>query len=233
VGLALPRAARAQRSLPRIAIVGAGIAGLAPAETLGGRGFDAVVYEASGRIGGRMFSARDLLGPGLVTELGGEFIDSGHRDLLDWVRELGLELIDVETESERKLASKAFLLGGALRSERELAEGFAPLAGRIAQDFEAAGTPSFAAHGFEAWTLDRESLGDYLDRIGASGWVRRALEVAYVTEYGLDAGEQSALNLIALIDSDPGDGFALFGDARGRRGALGGQPVLRGRALQP
>ena len=224
-GLTLPLAsapgARAQRSVPRIAIVGAGIAGLSAAERLRRRGFPATVYEASERLGGRMFSARDLLGPELVTELGGEFIDSAHADLLGLARDLGLELIDVQAESERGLAPMTFFFEGAQRSERELAEGFAPLAARIARDLEAVGTPSFAAHGFAAWTLDRESLAEYLDRSGASGWVRRALEVAYVTEYGLDPGEQSALNLISLIGTDVAD-FSLFGDSDERYKIRGG-----------
>jgi monoamine oxidase len=222
VTLGLPRSlAHAQRVAPRIAIVGAGIAGLNAADTLRKRGFHSTVYEASERIGGRMFSARDLLGPGIVTELGGEFIDSTHRDLLELASELGLERIDVKAESERALAPATFFFAGVHRSERELAEAFAPLAKRIADDLESVGTPSFAAHGFAAWTLDRESLEAYLDRIGASGWVRRALEVAYVTEYGLDAGEQSSLNLISLIGSDADD-FALFGASDERYKIRGG-----------
>ncbi len=229
-GLALPIAAapiaRAQRIVPRIAIVGAGIAGLTAAEMLRRRGFHATLYEASGRIGGRMFSAHDLLGEGLVTELGGEFIDSDHTDLLDLARDFELELIDVEAASERAVATHTFFFEGRHRSERELAEGFAPLAVRIAQDLQAAGPPSCASHGFAAWSLDRESLGEYLDRHQASGWVRRALEVAYVGEYGLDAGEQSALNLIATIDTDLEDGFSLFGASDERYKIRGGNQSI-------
>ena len=41
---------------PRIAIVGGGISGLTAALTLADSGVASTVYEASGRIGGRMFS---------------------------------------------------------------------------------------------------------------------------------------------------------------------------------
>jgi hypothetical protein len=41
-----------------------------------------------------MFTARDLLGEGLTTELGGEFIDTGHADMLGLAAELGLQPTD-------------------------------------------------------------------------------------------------------------------------------------------
>ncbi len=47
--------------------------------------------------------------------------------------------------------------------------------------------------------FDRQSIAQYLDSLGVTGWMRELLDVAYVTEYGLDAGEQSALNFIFLI----------------------------------
>lgn len=53
--LALPRPARARRDA-EIAIVGAGIAGLTTALTLADHGVASQVYEASGRVGGRMFT---------------------------------------------------------------------------------------------------------------------------------------------------------------------------------
>jgi monoamine oxidase len=71
-----------------------------------------------------------------------------------------------------------------------------PFAARVAVDAKSLGdkvaTP--AAH-----SLDQLSLAEYLDRAGLSGWMRQFFEVAYVTEYGLDAGEQSCLNLVTLL----------------------------------
>ena len=52
--LAVPARVRAAGQ-PRITIVGGGIAGLTCALTLRDHGLAATVYEASGRIGGRMF----------------------------------------------------------------------------------------------------------------------------------------------------------------------------------
>src|SRR5690606_26367439 len=73
-----------------------------------------------------------------------------------------------------------------------------------------------------ATALDRMSLAAYLDRIGAEGMIRDLLEVAYVTEYGLDADEQSALNLIFLIGTDLSEGFAPFGESDERFKVVGG-----------
>ena len=63
---------------PRIAIVGAGMAGLNAAYKLKQSGLTATIFEGASRTGGRMFTAKDLLADGLTTELGGEFIDSNH-----------------------------------------------------------------------------------------------------------------------------------------------------------
>lgn len=60
-----------RRTEARVVIVGAGIAGLTAAYHLRRAGVRAQAYEAAGRTGGRMFSRREALAPGLVTEFGG------------------------------------------------------------------------------------------------------------------------------------------------------------------
>jgi monoamine oxidase len=65
---------------PRIVIVGAGTAGLVCAYRLQQRGIGSRVIEASTRAGGRMFSLRNFFPEGQLTELGGEYIDSGHKN---------------------------------------------------------------------------------------------------------------------------------------------------------
>ncbi len=63
------------KGAPRIAIVGAGIAGLNAAYTLKKLGLHAEVYEAAKRMGGRIYSAYDVMAPGLFAELGGEWLN--------------------------------------------------------------------------------------------------------------------------------------------------------------
>lgn len=82
------------RDLPRVAIVGAGLAGMTAAYRLRQAGVTPMVFEARDRVGGRCWSARDWAG-GQVGEHGGEFVDTRHVHLRVLVEELGLELDDL------------------------------------------------------------------------------------------------------------------------------------------
>ena len=90
---ALPLAGLAATA--RIAVVGAGLAGLTAARELRKAGLNPDVYEGSTRIGGRCYSARGVFSDGQVAEHGGEFIDSDHKEIRDLAKELGLTLDDV------------------------------------------------------------------------------------------------------------------------------------------
>ena len=72
----------------QIAVVGAGFAGLAAADTLVRAGHDVTVFEARDRVGGRVWSQR--LANGALVEMGAEFILPGADTLDGFVRELGL-----------------------------------------------------------------------------------------------------------------------------------------------
>lgn len=207
---------------PTVAIVGGGLAGLTAAYHLKGRGIGATVYEAGARVGGRVFSARDILSPGLTTELGGEFIDTGHGELLLMARLFRLPLLDMRADDAR-LIEEAFYFDGRHHSAEEIVDAFRPMALRIAADRAALPEDVDYAHPGGAETLDRTSLAEYLDRIGASGVARKLVETAYVTEYGLDSDEQSSLNLVYLIDTDvSGGALALYGESDERYKIAGG-----------
>jgi monoamine oxidase len=94
---AIPASAGAatKTAAPRVAVVGAGLAGLTAAHTLRKAGIHATVFEGNTRIGGRCFSDRETFAQGQVAERGGEFIDSVHTDMIGLVGELQLELEDV------------------------------------------------------------------------------------------------------------------------------------------
>jgi monoamine oxidase len=84
--------------------------------------------------------------------------------------------------------------------------------------------------------LDQLSIAEYLDRLGVSGWLRRLIDVAYLTEYGLETGEQSSLNLLTLIGTDTNADFAVFGNSDQRYKLLGGNeqiPQALARELGP
>ena len=192
----------------RIAIVGGGIAGLNAAYTLQKAGLHATVYEASDHTGGRIVTAYGALAPGLYTERGGEFIDSNHEDMLALASELGFELVDLHGPNRAGL-TEGYFFNGRHYTEAEVIEAFRPLAPQIEADLQAMGDFEDPA----TIALYDVPLSQYLERIGASGFIRELLEVAYVTEYGLDAGETSAINLIWLIGTDTSESFEVFGES--------------------
>ncbi|GIK15630.1 MAG: hypothetical protein BroJett003_05940 [Planctomycetota bacterium] len=218
----LPR----QGGKPRIAIVGAGVAGLNAANRLRRSGFDATLYEAAERIGGRMFTAQNVIGEGLATELGGEFIDSIHKDMLALVDQFGLSLIDDQAESEKGLIGDGFRFNGRFFSEEEVVEAFRPAARRIKRDLREAGYISFRDSSPAGRRLDRTSIREYLEEIDVDGFLRELLDVAYLTEYGLETDEQSSLNLIYLIGTDTSGGFDVFGASDERYRVLGGNQQI-------
>ncbi len=76
------------------AVVGAGLAGLRAAVDLSAAGAAVTVFEARDRVGGRVFSASESgrSGPPLVLDLGAQWVGPGQREVMRFVKELGLHL---------------------------------------------------------------------------------------------------------------------------------------------
>lgn len=209
-------------SAPRVVIVGAGIAGLHCAYLLKQGGIRAEVYEAADRTGGRIFTKSDILNPGQTLEIGGSFIDSTHTDMLNLCKEFGLELLDMTTDKGMKPC--AYFFDGRHYSEREVLDALKPYVERISAD------AALLELEWEAFikdarviSLDKLGIAAYLDSLGVSGWLRKLLEVAFITEYGLDADEQSPFNLLSLIGLDTSaETWEAFGDSDERYKVKGG-----------
>ncbi|MEZ4698579.1 MAG: NAD(P)/FAD-dependent oxidoreductase [Rhodothermales bacterium] len=212
------RTMRTDGGAPRIVIVGGGMAGLNTAYKLKQAGLASTIYESSKRTGGRMYSTTGLFHPGQTTEIGGEFIDTIHTDVLALVNEFGLDMLDMDDET----LNSSFFFNGQHYSEEDIVATFRPVAAKIAADYDTtADVVDFRNEGGGS-VFDRMSLDQYFDRIGADGLIRQLLEVAYVTEYGLEADEQSALNLLFLIGTDLSEGFSIFGESDERYKVVGG-----------
>lgn len=217
----------------KIAVVGGGIAGLTAAYHLRRAGYLSTVYEASNRTGGRMFSAQDLLGPGLVTELGGEYIDSDHKYIFDLIKAFDLELLDMHDDPAAKtLTEEAFHIKGQFYKVPELVAAFRPVVAKIAADAQAVSD----AIGYQSSTphdqaLDRQSLAEYLQGLDLTGWFYELLDVAYTSEMGSEIDRQSALNLITFIGTDP-DEFKIFGSSDERYKVKGGNQQITDRLAQ-
>ncbi len=80
----------------RVAVVGAGLAGLAAATSAVERGFDVEVFEARSRAGGRVWSQALTTESGTETviERGAEFVLSGYERFRALAGRFGLELVD-------------------------------------------------------------------------------------------------------------------------------------------
>jgi monoamine oxidase len=209
---------------PGVVIVGAGIAGLTAGWRLHQAGLPVHILEAQDRIGGRMYSIRDHFADGQVAELGGELIDSGHQALRGLAAELEIELDDLhEIETAE---SELWHFGGAPRSEAEIVAAWGPAAARIQADLAALRLPDEwpwvtwdAPAGAES--LDRMSLAEWLSATELDSWFRALLDTGFTSQYGREAGEQSALNLHTMIDPTP-DHFHIYGESDERFHVQGG-----------
>ena len=211
------RPARAAgRSGPRIAVIGAGLAGLSCAYRLQQAGLIADVYEASGRIGGRCFTGRGDFADGQIYEHGGELIDTGHKALRKLAAELGLEL-DNLLKSEQPGTEMLGYFFGRPYTVAQMTSDFQPVLTQMSADVAAAGYPtlfdSFTPRGFE---LDHMSIYDYIERYVPGGHrspLGALLDVAYNIEYGAETNVQSSLNLLYLIGFSQPKTFTIFGES--------------------
>ena len=208
-----------------ILVVGAGIAGLTAAYRLRQAGVRADIIEATNRVGGRIRTIPKVAGTLIPAELGGEYIDTGHTNLISLATELGLRAIDL-VEVERGLVKDTFFFQGRRYPLEQIIEDFAPLASKINEDVEAIGDNiSYQDFTETAERLDNLSIAEYLDKADTNTLLRQLLQVAYTVFYGRDSEEQSALNLLFLIGSEP-DSFALYGNSDERYQIDGGNSQI-------
>ena len=191
---------------PRIAIVGAGLAGLHAAHILALAGHRARIFEAGDRVGGRVLTVRGQLAEDQIADLGGELIDSDHTTALSLADGFGLTVDDLY-RGERGGVTYRFM--GRFLGEAELTDAFRPFAAKARAALRAVESDDD-----EFDRVDALSIAEWLAGIPeATPLLTGFMTTAYVAEYGLEASEQSALNLIYLLDaSDPSD-VSVFGDA--------------------
>jgi monoamine oxidase len=210
--LGLPRAVD-----PKIVIVGGGIAGLTCALTLRDRGLASTIYEASGRVGGRMFSNPSTWAGGQVSEWCGELIDTGHRTIRDLAKRFGLKL-DNLLKAQPSGSEDTYFLSQGYYTAAQADRDFAPVFDALTADEAAAPFPTLynsstpAGQALSAMTVrtwvDTRIPGGHASAMG------RLLELAYAIEYGADVTDQSALNLVYLLAFQPQrNKLALFGES--------------------
>jgi monoamine oxidase len=195
-----------------VAIIGAGLAGLTAAHYLREAGVNAELYEAAGRLGGRVLSRQGGVGAGLVIELGAEFINSDHADMLALVERFGVgPLFDRKRDARRtpEVPAAAYFLDGGLLPEARLARLLRPLAAQIGDD-AALLDADFDGN---APALDALSVNQYLDRHAGlirAPFIRTLIEQTIRTEYGVEPERSSALQLLFNLPSVEGEAVELL-----------------------
>ena len=170
----------------RIAVVGAGLAGLAAAEALQRAGCEVVVLEARDWVGGRVHS-RELPG-GAVVEMGAEFVLPGNTVVEETARRLGLGRWEKGMAYGRREPR-----GGGAVTEDDLRTAAAAIA-RALRDPE----------------VERGSAAALLDRLDASAAVREAIRARVEVSTGARAQDVGADELagVAAFSDAPSHGIA-------------------------
>lgn len=202
----------------RVAIVGAGLAGLACATRLLTKDIGVTVYEANKRVGGRTFTDRTSF-PGRTVDLGGEFIDSWHDQLRGLVTALGLELEDT-WEDDSVNETLAYVHGDILtEDELEIFEQRMKQQVSLAlasHPFDPADVTYKKSDAFDR-ALDAMSAAEWLDRAGLErDKVRSIFEAGFLSLYGGGLEEASALVMLQEIigsGSDSDERFLVRGGA--------------------
>lgn len=209
----------------KIAIIGGGIAGLSCGYHLQKSGIDFKIYESSKRLGGRILTHyNDSLRVGIFPEFRGEFIDSNHVDMLNFVKEFNLEIIDLEKEQlDKGLIKDVYYFNNKKYTEDEVIKEFSKISDKIRKDKDSLGENYDTE---SAISLDNTSLDISLNSLNCAEWLKELLSAAFVAEFGLDCSEQSSLNFIDLISPETDNGFKVFGDSDERYKIKGGNSKI-------
>ena len=204
-------------------ILGAGIAGLNAGLIFKDHKIDFKIFEATNRAGGRIFTLCNTLGEGLVSELGGEYIDSNHNDILKLADRFNLSLVDIELKiKQEKLIKDSYFFNQLFISEQVILNEFKCFASYILSDIKKIESGDIEVFKY----FDHISISEYLKSKGISGWLFQLIEQAFTAEYGIDAKYQSSLNFLTMIDAAPGETLRLYGASDERYKVQGGNQLL-------
>jgi monoamine oxidase len=229
---AVPAPARAASPSRRIAVVGGGLAGLACAYQLKQAGQTATVYEASDRVGGRSWTLRGAFADGQLVERGGQLIDQSHTAIRQLAGRLGLQL-DNLLQAEANGAEPLYHIDGQAYTYGQATEDLKAIYQKLHGDLSAAGYPTrYDAFTPRGQQLDRMSIPDWINESvpgGTGSKLGQLLEIAYTIEYGADAGQQSALNLLYLLGFSGQGQLRIFGPSNEKYAIRGGCDQLPAR----
>ena len=194
-----------------VAIVGGGIAGLNAAYQLKKAGISATIYEASPRVGGRILSRTGAVGEGLTSEIGAEFINTDHADMLSLVQDFNLSLFDKPAYlANAPYPISGYFFEGKNWTEAEIADLLRLLAEQLSNDAALldADWDTYAPQ------FDQLSVTDYLNMhagLISAPVIRTLIENTIRTEYGAEPQDSTALQLLFNLTSVDGQQVELLG----------------------
>ncbi|MDQ6661956.1 MAG: FAD-dependent oxidoreductase [Chloroflexota bacterium] len=216
--------------MSRIAIVGAGIAGLNAALTLQDAGLSCSLYEASNRVGGRMHSDTTTWADGIISEWCGEFIDGNHETLHHLIKRFGLKTVDLGRGGADRAQSVMYFFNRYYGAE-ELVGDFQAIVPILQQQMQDAGFPTTHARFTETgFRLDHLSVYDWIEQYVEGGHDKplgHLLDNACTGYFGLDTHMQSSLNLVYMFGPRvSGSGSTSSGPMQGSSRIAGGNEQL-------
>jgi monoamine oxidase len=234
--IGLPRRSRA--AAPRIAVIGAGLAGLTCAYRLKQAGYDAAVYEASDRAGGRCWTIRGAFVDGQIAEHGGELIDQGHAAMRQLAHELGFTL-DNLLRAEANGTETFFYFDGEPYSYADATDDIKGIWQQLHRDVSAASYPTLYNNSTpRGRVLDQMSITDYIEAYvpasskgydvgpGMQSKLGQLLDVAYNIEYGAECTVQSSLNMLYLLAYRGQGQLRIFGPSNEKYHVRGGNDQI-------
>jgi monoamine oxidase len=188
-----------------VAVVGAGLAGLAAARSARAAGASVVVLEARDRVGGRTLN-EPLDGDGKVVEVGGQWVGPTQTRLLALAAELGVGTFPTHTAGENVIAWR-----GALRRYRGTIPRINPAVlvdvqqAQARLDAMARRVPAeapWAAARAAAW--DGTTFGTWLRRNVATSGARELLAIATRAIWAAEPQDLSLLHVLFYVRSAGG-----------------------------
>jgi monoamine oxidase len=214
---------------PRVVIVGAGLAGLACAYQLKQSGYNAQLYEASDRLGGRCWTYHGAFADGQIAEHGGELIDQNHTQIRQLAQGLGLSLDNLH-QAEVNATEPFNYFDGQPYSFIQATNDLKQIWQQIHSDVSAASYPTLynlsTTRGRE---LDQMSIAAWINAYvpgGISSKLGQLLDVAYNIEYGAETSVQSSLNMLYLLGYAGQGQMRIFGKSNEKFHVRGGNDQI-------